>query len=360
MKKDDFVLYWEVPEEKYVHVEPDDISWKLAEELWRFKKRKSLYLYHSGKLMAFYHADDIRAEAEAGYVFYCRKENVDRAIDIKKKAWEQISSAAEEWKQLHPRLLAEKELRSQILKGLDLFTEAVRSHYLSQPGAFHKFEDLNDTSRQADLDRVAKARFQYSRPAWTLTTHMLMPLFEEFGRRNDLNIDAARSVGYEELMTGTYKVSDLKKRAEKFAVVSEDHVFTTYTDAAVDEFIRMYEIVPETSEVRGLTGNRGKVRGTAFVIKNEYLETRRFPSGMKKGMILIVQNAWPELADYYKKAAAIVANEGGITSHGAIVARELGIPCIVRTTIGTRVFHTGDLVEVNADDAVVSLLKRGN
>jgi pyruvate,water dikinase len=54
-----------------------------------------------------------------------------------------------------------------------------------------------------------------------------------------------------------------------------------------------------------------------------------------------------------KKASAIVTDEGGITCHAAIVARELGIPCIIGTQISTKVLKDGDIVEVDADKGVV-------
>ena len=55
-----------------------------------------------------------------------------------------------------------------------------------------------------------------------------------------------------------------------------------------------------------------------------------------------------------KKAAAIVTDEGGLTAHAAIVARELSIPCIVGTKFATRAFKDGDMVEVDADRGIVS------
>ena len=54
-----------------------------------------------------------------------------------------------------------------------------------------------------------------------------------------------------------------------------------------------------------------------------------------------------------KKAIAIVTDTGGITSHAAIVSRELGKPCIAGTKIATKVFKDGDLIEVDANKGIV-------
>jgi hypothetical protein len=58
-----------------------------------------------------------------------------------------------------------------------------------------------------------------------------------------------------------------------------------------------------------------------------------------------------------KKAVAFVTDEGGITCHAAIISRELKIPCVLGTQIGTKVLKDGDMVEVDADKGVVRVLE---
>ena len=65
----------------------------------------------------------------------------------------------------------------------------------------------------------------------------------------------------------------------------------------------------------------------------------------------------PEFMPILRKAAAIVTDEGGITCHAAIVARELKIPCIIGTQIATRVLKDGDLVLVDATNGVVKKIQ---
>ncbi|MFH0829450.1 MAG: PEP-utilizing enzyme [Candidatus Kerfeldbacteria bacterium] len=54
-----------------------------------------------------------------------------------------------------------------------------------------------------------------------------------------------------------------------------------------------------------------------------------------------------------KKAAAFVTDEGGLTCHAAIVAREMHKPCIVGTKHATHALKNGDLVEVDANRGLV-------
>lgn len=58
------------------------------------------------------------------------------------------------------------------------------------------------------------------------------------------------------------------------------------------------------------------------------------------------------------RCSAIVTDEGGITSHAAIVSRELNIPCIVGTKNASKFLKNGDLVEVDADNGVVRVIER--
>lgn len=74
---------------------------------------------------------------------------------------------------------------------------------------------------------------------------------------------------------------------------------------------------------------------------------------MEEGEILVVAMTTPEFMPAIKKAAAFVTDEGGITCHAAIVARELKKPCVVGTKIATQIFKNGDFVEVDADAGIV-------
>ncbi|HEX7456074.1 MAG TPA: phosphoenolpyruvate synthase [Candidatus Nanoarchaeia archaeon] len=60
---------------------------------------------------------------------------------------------------------------------------------------------------------------------------------------------------------------------------------------------------------------------------------------IKRGDILVATMTNPDFVPAMKKAAAIVTDKGGRTSHAAIVARELGIPCVVGTNKATRLLR---------------------
>lgn len=102
--------------------------------------------------------------------------------------------------------------------------------------------------------------------------------------------------------------------------------------------------------VRGLPASPGIGAGIARVIFDPHgKEAQEF----KEGDILITKMTDPDWVPLMKKAAAIVTDEGGMTSHAAIVSRELGIPCIVGTGNATEAIKTGIEVTVDGSRGVV-------
>lgn len=68
----------------------------------------------------------------------------------------------------------------------------------------------------------------------------------------------------------------------------------------------------------------------------------------------------PDFVFAMKQAAAFVTDEGGITCHAAIIARELGKPCVIGTKIASSTFKDGDLIEVDANNGAVRILERAD
>ena len=74
---------------------------------------------------------------------------------------------------------------------------------------------------------------------------------------------------------------------------------------------------------------------------------------MRAGEVLVTRMTSPDWVPIMRRAAAIVTDAGGMTSHAAIVARELGLPCIVGAHDATRVLTPGMLVTVDGSAGTV-------
>jgi phosphoenolpyruvate synthase/pyruvate phosphate dikinase len=108
-----------------------------------------------------------------------------------------------------------------------------------------------------------------------------------------------------------------------------------------------------TDEIKGMVASKGKVRGKVRVV----LGPSQF-GAFRPGEILVTESTRPDFVGIMKKAAAIVADEGGIMSHAAIVSRELGVPCIIGTKIAVQVLKDGDEIEVDAEKGIVRILNK--
>ncbi|HDD69162.1 MAG TPA: phosphoenolpyruvate synthase, partial [Candidatus Korarchaeota archaeon] len=101
--------------------------------------------------------------------------------------------------------------------------------------------------------------------------------------------------------------------------------------------------------VKGLPASPGIAASVAKVAL-ELEEAKRL---IKEGDILVTRMTSPDWEPYMKLVSAIVTDEGGMTSHAAIVSRELGIPCIVGTGNATKVMKTGKEYTVDGRTGVV-------
>jgi len=100
--------------------------------------------------------------------------------------------------------------------------------------------------------------------------------------------------------------------------------------------------------IMGLAASPGKASG-----KVKILEEGMSLGEVKEGDILVTVMTSPDMVPAMTRAAAIVTDEGGMTCHAAIVARELGIPCIVGTSRATKVLKNGQMVTVDGNTGTV-------
>ncbi len=103
------------------------------------------------------------------------------------------------------------------------------------------------------------------------------------------------------------------------------------------------------TSVKGTIAFAGTIRGRVCVVKNAEEGAK-----VRKGDILVAPMTFPSLIMAMQRAAAFVTDEGGLTCHAAIVAREMHKPCIVGTKHATQTLKDGDMVEVDANKGIVT------
>lgn len=106
--------------------------------------------------------------------------------------------------------------------------------------------------------------------------------------------------------------------------------------------------VTDGDSVLGKPVSRGCVRGTARVVRS--LDEA---AAIQPGDILIAPITDVGWTPYFSIIAGLVTDLGSAVSHGAVVAREIGLPAVVNTRTGTALFRSGDHVEVDGDTGLV-------
>ena len=109
--------------------------------------------------------------------------------------------------------------------------------------------------------------------------------------------------------------------------------------------------IKAVNELKGELAYPGNVKGRVRLILN-IKDAGKF----KAGEVLVTRITDPSYVPIMKKAKAIITDIGGITSHAAIMSRELQRPCVVGTRIGTRILKTGDKVAINAEKGIIKKL----
>lgn len=102
--------------------------------------------------------------------------------------------------------------------------------------------------------------------------------------------------------------------------------------------------------LKGSGASPGMATGKVKILKNA-----KEIGKVGEGDVLVSEMTSPDFVPAMKKAAAIITDKGGQTSHAAIVSRELGTPCVVGTKKGTEVLKDGMTVSVDGAKGFVYL-----
>ncbi|MBP9701419.1 MAG: hypothetical protein KBD47_00365 [Candidatus Pacebacteria bacterium] len=130
-----------------------------------------------------------------------------------------------------------------------------------------------------------------------------------------------------------------------------------YVPLSWDEFLKknnfeyVEEVVEKVKEIKGNVAYKGNVKGIAKII----LSPKDFHK-LNEGDILVAPMTTPLYLPILHKAAGIVTDEGGVTSHAAIIARELKKPCITGTKIATQCIRDGNVIYINTERNSIKLV----
>ncbi|MEO1559090.1 MAG: putative PEP-binding protein, partial [Cyanobacteria bacterium J06632_19] len=107
------------------------------------------------------------------------------------------------------------------------------------------------------------------------------------------------------------------------------------------------------SLVKGIGVATGRVSASALVIGKDNRITKQLP----KDIILVASEITPDWLPVLHQVKGIVTEKGGLTSHAAIIARELNIPAVVGINNVTKIVKNGDRLLIDGDNGEVHCLE---
>jgi phosphohistidine swiveling domain-containing protein len=116
-----------------------------------------------------------------------------------------------------------------------------------------------------------------------------------------------------------------------------------------DKAIKFYDSNNTITKITGVIASRGIYQGIIKIIIDAKKEAKKF----NQGDILVTSMTRPEFLPLMSRAGAFITDEGGISCHAAIVAREMNKPCIIATKNATRILKDGDLVRIDANKGII-------
>lgn len=99
---------------------------------------------------------------------------------------------------------------------------------------------------------------------------------------------------------------------------------------------------------KGLGASPGRASGAVRI-----LEDPKDGGRLRDGEILVAEMTTPDWVPLMKRAAAIVTESGGLTSHAAIVSRELGVPCVVGARDILALVNDGEIITVDGSSGAI-------
>lgn len=156
----------------------------------------------------------------------------------------------------------------------------------------------------------------------------------------------------QEIFNNNLPDEDIVNERKKGYIYYDDELIVTQD---VNSWLQSHRFVIESQEnqkmVKGSVAYNGVYKGKVKLIysKDDFYK-------MDNGDIIVTTMTTPKFTPILNKAGAIITDEGGITCHAAIIARELKVPCIVGCKNATDILCDNMEVEVNADIGIINIL----
>ena len=261
--------------------------------------------------------------------------------------------------------LSERELKGKIRRRARLFQALGGNYFYTEFFFLDKVErSFSDPQIRKNFQAMGRLKFRAREVLNSFYNyhHIFEPYIDEAGRR--LKRKDIQWLSYQEvvdLLAGR-RVREGHRDSRSW-LLAKNTGWQLRSGRNIDKMIAEFEryFFPPNKATfwPAVIANRGSYNGRVKIIRT--LFSNKILGELKKvkrGDILVAETTGPEMMVACRRAGAIITDEGGLTSHAAIVARELGVPCLVGAKVATKALQDGDLVRVDADKGLFKILKK--
>lgn len=233
--------------------------------------------------------------------------------------------------------------------------------------AIEKYDLDNKIVRLCDLVTLISKEKLNLRKSVNNSANYFQFMMAEIAHRFCLSSRQIENCRYGEILklfkNETIDIDEINRRSNNLIIMKKGGKWIFLTGKNAEKIVVKFTQTKNTKikKIKGDIMSLGKASGRvvklSFGIGKENIKKLNSKiKKMKKGDILVTETTGPEMIMACKKAGAIIAEEGGINSHVAVISRELGIPGIVNVKMVTKTLNDGDFVKVDANKGIIKLL----
>ncbi len=334
-----------------------------------FKETDFMLIYESEKNgVAFFLAKEAKkACAEYGVQFYEKKfEEWKKKVGMQVMEGKRIITETKVERRKIPSM-SDLIIKQRFLERVKLFQDLGNLYFYTEFFFLEKVEhQLKQKKKNEILQRNVQEMGKIKLEAREVLNEfynyarIFQPYIEEIGKRRKRSDLPWLSYAEISAVIEGKEVPITQRGKETWVLTKRNqwNIITGKDAEKIRDSFTLYFFSKYKERVKGMIANKGKYTGIVKVLRTIFSDrVQEEIKKVKKGDILVANTTGPEVMSACERAGAIVTDEGGITSHAAIVSRELGIPCIVGTKSASHIFKDGDVVEVNANTGIVRKIK---
>lgn len=230
---------------------------------------------------------------------------------------------------------------------------------------YARLENVSDGKIQLHRDNLEAAFLEKSEGNLPFTPHKLLGMARASYRlRDDDNIHIGR-IGQEleRAVVHTRKLLEKRGFPIDYRISVEDLCRILQGEQPLSVREQHHELNNRSNprervkarQLLGQPASRGISKGRARVVK-----TAADFKDFQKGEVIVIDSIDPTMTFFAPLAAGIIERRGGMLIHGAIIAREYGIPCITGVVDATSKIHTGEFVTVDGYLGICTVQRPGS